>query len=345
MPNKLAPVFALALAAALAGISAPVSSDTWTVQTSMPTGSAIFKHVEQWTKKLEVMTGGEVTVQLAGGGAVVPHNQTMDAVAQGILQGDFTATVYFGGRDKVFAVMGDLVAGYDTPWQYLSYCYQGGGREIFQEAFDEYSKGRVQVIGCSPYARESFTSTVPIRGLDDLKGVKLRSPEGLAAEVFKRAGAAPVGLPASEVFTSLQKGVIQAADYSSYTEDKSVGMHDVAKYPIYPGIHSMPVLHFTVNKKKWDALSEANRLIIDTWYRATMMDLIQKLEISDRELVAADKASGATNVVDWPQTDRDKFRTIAASAWKDFAATSELAQKSYDSNIAFMKKMGLLADE
>lgn len=317
-------------------------AETWTVQTSTPSGSAIHKHFEAWAEKLKIMTDGEIAMQLVPAGGVVPYNQTMDAIGQGILQGDLTATVYFGGRDKAFAIMGDLIAGYDTPWQFFSYCYQGGGIDLFQEVFDKFTSGQVKVVGCAPYARESFTSTIPIKGIADLKGVKLRSPEGLAAEVFKRAGAAPVGLPASEVFTSLQKGVIQAADYSSYTEDKSVGMHDVAKYPIYPGIHSMPVIQFTVNKGKYDALSEAHKLILDAWYRATMVDLIQKLEVSDRELVAADKASGAINVVDWPQEERDKLRVIAAGAWKDFSEGSDLAKKAYDSHISFMKKMGML---
>jgi TRAP-type mannitol/chloroaromatic compound transport system substrate-binding protein len=322
--------------------SSSAIAEKWTVQASMPSGSAIFSHVDEWTKKLSIMTGGEVEISLVPAGAVVPATETMDAIADGILQGDFTATVYFGGRDKVFAIMGDLTAGYDTPWQYLSYCYQGGGREIFQEVFDEYGGGNVKVVGCAPYARESFTSTIPIRSVADLKGVKLRSPQGLAAEVFERAGAAPVGLPGSEIITSLQKGVIQAADYSSYTEDKSVGMHDIAKFPIYPGIHSMPVLHFTVNKGKWEKLSEANQLILDVWYRAAMMDLIQTLEISDRELVAKDKAAGELTVIDWPQAERDKFRAIAMTAWEDFSKGSDLAKKSYDSNISFMKQLGLL---
>ncbi len=317
-------------------------AETWTVQTSMPAGSAIFKHVEAWGAKLKTLTSGRVAINWVGGGAVVPHNQTIDAVGQGILQGDFTATVYFGGRDKVFAVMGDLIAGYDTPWQLLSYCYQGGGMDIFQEAFDKYTKKRVKVVGCAPYAKESFTSTIPIKSVADMKGVKMRSPEGLAAEVFRRAGANPVGLPASEVFTSLQKGVIQAADYSSYTEDESIGLHDIAKFPIYPGIHSMPIIHFTVSQNKWDALSAADKLAVDFWYRSTMMDLIQKLEISDRTLVARDRASKATTIINWTQAERDKLRNIAAGAWKDFAATSPLAKKAYESHMAFMKKMALL---
>jgi hypothetical protein len=73
-----------------------------------------------------------------------------------------------------------------------------------------------------------------------------------------------------------------------------------------------------------------------------MTDLIQKLEISDRELVAEDKAGGDVNVIDWSQAERDKMRAIAAGAWKDFSEGSELAKQAYESHVAFMKKMGLL---
>jgi TRAP-type mannitol/chloroaromatic compound transport system substrate-binding protein len=333
---------ALLLGAGLLIGTANVAAETWTLQTSTPAGSAITKHMEEWAKKLAIMTDNAIEIQLAPAGAVVPYNQTMDAIAQGILQGDLTSTVYFGGRDKAFAIMGDLISGYDTPWQFFSYCYQGGGKELLQEIFDNFTGGQVRVVGCAPSARESFTSSIEIKGVDVLQGVKIRSPEGLAAEVFKRAGATPVGLPASEVYTSLQKGVIQAADYSSYTEDKSVGMHEIAKYPIYPGIHSMPVLQFTVNKSKWDGLSEAQQLIVDSWYRAMLVDLIQKLELCDRELVATDTAAGDIHVIDWSREERDKLRAIAAGAWKDFSEGSELAKKAYESHMAFMKKLGLV---
>jgi len=317
-------------------------AETWTVQTSMPSGSYIFKHVEKWIPKLTSITNGRIKIQLVGGGTVVPHNQTIDAVGQDIIQGDFTATVYFGGRDKVFAIIGDMVAAYDNVWQVYSYCYQGGGKELFQKVWDKYTDKSVKIVGCAPYARESFTSTIPIKKLEDLKGVKLRAPEGLASEVFKRAGANPVGIPGSEVYTSLQKGVIEAADYSSYTEDKSIGLHEVAKYPIYPGIHSMPILHFSVNMEKWEKLSEADQIALDLWYRATMVDLMQDLELSDLKLVAEDKRTGAVNVQNWDQSERDKLRAIAADAWKAYSSESPLATEAYESVVAYLKAAGLL---
>ena len=113
-------------------------------------------------------------------------------MANGILDADLNAVSYFSGRDPALAVIGDLIAGYDTVDQVRTFCQYGGGKEILQKLYDKYTKGRVHVVGGGPYAKEAFVSTVPIRGVADFKGVKVRSPEGLGAEVFKRVGAAPV---------------------------------------------------------------------------------------------------------------------------------------------------------
>ena len=69
--------------------------------------------------------------------------------------------------------------------------------------------------------------------------------------------------------------------------DESVGLHEIAKFPIYPGIHSMPVIQFTVNKAAYDGLTPAQQTILDVWYRAMIADLAMQNEITDRELVAA----------------------------------------------------------
>jgi TRAP-type mannitol/chloroaromatic compound transport system substrate-binding protein len=325
-------------------MSAASAEQVWKVQTSMTAGESFYTNIqEHWLPRLAEMTNGELQIELTPVGSVVPYNETMDAISQGILQGDITSTVYFSGRSKAFAILGDLISGYETPDQIAMFCYHGGGRELIQEAFDTYAGGGVKVVGCGAIARESFTSKIPIRGIDDLKGVKVRSPEGLAAIVFERAGASTVALPASEVHTSIDKGVIDAADFSSYSMDESVGLHEIAKYPIYPGIHSMPVIQFTVNKAAYDSLTPAQQTILDVWYRAMIADLAMMNEITDRELVARDMAEGSeVEVVNWSKEDRDKLREIAAEAWAEFAEGDDLAKRAYEANIEFMKKIGLL---
>ncbi len=297
---------------------------------------------ENWSKKLEAMSGGDLKVEVLPTKAVVPHRETIDAVANGILDGDLNAVAYFSGRDPGFALMGDLIAGYDDPDQVQAFCMHGGGKEILQKLYDKILPGKSHVVGCGPYAKEALVAKKPINGVDDLKGVKIRSPEGLAAEVFKRAGAAPVSLPFSEVYTALEKGIVDAADASAYVNNTAHGMHKVAKYPLYPGIHSMAILQFIVNKDLWNKMSDAERTMLEVWYYAAYTAMRREADLEDRDLVAKDKAAGDLTVINWPQTERDKFRKIAVAAWEDMASKSDLAQEALDAHIAYMKRIGLL---
>jgi len=298
---------------------------------------------DNWQKKFNAMTGPDgVKIDVLPTKAVVPHRETIDAVANGILDGDLNAVSYFSGRDPAFAIMGDLIAGYDTPEQMQTFCQFGGGKEILQKIYDKYTKGKVHVVGCGPYAREAFVSSIEIKTVDDMKGVKVRSPEGLAAEVFKRAGATPVSLPFSEVYTSLEKGIVQAADASAHVNNDASGMYKVAKYPIYPGIHSMAVLQFIVNKDVWNKLSEAEQTALEVWYIAAYTSMRRSADLEDKKLAAKQRESGDVTVVDWEQGERDKFREIAVGAWTDFGAKSDLAKEALEANMDFMKTMGML---
>ena len=251
---------------------------TLKLQTSQSAGDFTFKYLtEKWAPKVEAMSGGSLSLQLMPTKSVVPHRETIDAVGVGILDGDLNAVSYFSGRDPVFAIIGDLIAGYDNPDQVQMFCMNAGGKEVLQKAYDKYTKGKVHVIGCGPYAREALVSKKKITGVADFEGVKIRSPEGLAAEVFKRVGASPVALPFSEVYTSLEKGIVDAADASAYVNNDSKGMHKIANYPIYPGIHSQAVLQFIVNKDTWNKLTDAERTILDVWYLAAYTDLRRHL--------------------------------------------------------------------
>lgn len=319
-----------------------VDAKTLKVQTSSTASHFTLSFLnENWLPKLKEMSGGTLEIELLPIGAVVPHRETPEAVSMGILDGDLTSINYFAGKDPAFALMGDLIAGYDSADQIQTFCANGGGKEMLQKLYDKYVPG-VHVVGCGAYAREAFVSKAPIRGVADFKGVKVRSPEGLAADVFRRAGAAPVSLPGSEVYTSLEKGVIDAADNSAYANNDANGLHKVAKFPIFPGIHSTPILQFTVSQMAWDAMTPAERTILSVWYVAAYNDMRRIVDMKDRELVARDRAAGVLEIIDWPQEERDAFRLIAVDAWEAFAASSDLAKEAYATHIAFMKKAGLL---
>lgn len=340
--KKVTGAVTLAVGLAVSASAAMAADRVLKIQTSSNASHASLAYLnEEWVPKLEAMTDGALSVELLPVDAVVPRRETAEAIGVGILDGDLTSINYFAGIDPAFALMGDLIAGYDSADQIQAFCAQGGGKEMLQKLYDTHFPG-VHVVGCGAYAREAFVSKVPVNGVADLKGLKIRSPEGLAADVFKRAGAAPVSMSGSETYGALEKGVIDAADNSAYANNDANGMHKIAQYPIFPGIHSTPILQFTVSEMVWEELSDAEKVALETWYLAAYNGLRQYFDRLDRQLVARDKAAGELTIIDWPQAERDKLRVIAQEAWNDFASQTDLAKEVYETHVAFMKQAGLL---
>lgn len=330
-------------AIALMAVATPAAAqNVLKFQGAATAGDFVQTVYEDWAAKFNAMTPDDgLKIEVLPFQAVVPYKETLEATSAGLLAGDMQAVSYFAGRDQAFSILGDLIAGYDKPEQTWAFCQHGGGKEMLQEAYDSIMPGKLHVVGCGSFTREALVSSIPINGVEDLKGVRIRSPEGLATAVFERAGAAPVPLPYSEVFSSLEKGVIDAADASSYANNSVTGAHSVAKYPLYPGIHSMAILQLVIGKAQWDRLSSAEQAMIEMWYGAMHHDLTHRAEIEDKRLVAEDLAKGDVTIINWPQAERDALREIAVEAWEATAKESELAAKALNAHYDFMKRIGL----
>lgn len=330
------------LAATTAAFASVTQAETLNIQTSFNAGDFSTQFItENWLPEIEKRTDGRVKIVLTPNGSVVPARDTPEAVAAGVLDGDFTSVNYFAGLEPAYAIMGDLISGYDTPEQMLGFCKDGGGEAMMQKAADAVTGGEVKVVACGPYSREALTARTPIRTFEDLKGKKIRSPEGLAAAVFSAAGASPVSIPFSEVFGALEKGIVDAADASAYVNNDATGLQDVAPYPLYPGIHSMPSMQFTVSKPKWDNLTPEDQATLRGWWYDMMYAMAAKVSELDAEIAARDDASDDIEVINWSQEDRDQLRVVARKQWEDYAQKSELAQEALDANITYMTEIGL----
>jgi len=119
-------------------------------------------------------------------------------------------------------------------------------------------------------------------------------------------------------------------------------MYKIAKYPIYPGIHSMAVLQFIVNKKVWDKMSKSDQTNLEMWYQASYDAMRREADLEDQAIAAEQRAGTDITVIDWTPEERAKFRAIAVGAWEDFAAKSPLAQEALDAHLKFMRSTGLL---
>lgn len=330
------------LASSVAALGTVAQAETLNIQTSFNAGDFSTKYItDNWLPKITEMTEGRITIVLTPNGSVVPARETPEAVAAGVIDGDFTSVNYFAGLEPAYAIMGDLISGYDTPEQMLGFCKDGGGEAMMQKAADAVTGGEVKVVACGPYSREALAARTPIRSFEDLKGKKIRSPEGLAAAVFSAAGASPVSIPFSEVFGALEKGIVDAADASAYVNNAATGLQDVAPFPLFPGIHSMPSMQFTVNAETWKEISEADQQALRTWWYDAMYAMAEEVSKQDKELAAKDDASDTIEVIDWSQEDRDKLRVVARQQWEEFAQKSDLAKEALDAHLSYMTAIGL----
>ncbi|PLW75309.1 TRAP transporter substrate-binding protein [Cohaesibacter celericrescens] len=311
----------------------------WTFQTSETTGEPQFVIKQQWAKNIEAMTDGRVKIDILSTGAVVPHNQTLDAVGSGILQGHLTDPSYFSGLNPAFSMLGNLVGAWGDPLEFLEYMQYGGGEELYNELVEPYN---VHLIGAAATGLEAFVSTKPIRTVADLKGLKVRAPEGMVYDIFTKAGASPVNLPGSEVYTGLEKGVVDAADYTVFSTNHAQGLHQFARYPNYPGFHSLPMVAVSINKEIWDGLPADIKQVMETATDAMAYDLVFKLKA--RDLVAVTEARQDENIeiIDMAPEERKKFRNIAKDEWAVWAKKNELTQKVYDSVVAFLTERNLM---
>lgn len=331
---------ALAAAAAIALPAVAGAADySFKFQSSDPAGNPNFILQTGWTKALAEKTGGKVEVELLPVGSVVAHNETQDAIAAGILDGHITDTSYFSGKDAAFGLIANPVGAWSDPQQMFDFMSKGGGKELMNELLAPYG---LQFIGATTPGLEAFVSKVPLNGVDDLKGLKLRAPEGLVQQVFAAAGAAPVNLPGSEVFTSLDKGVIDAADYTVFSTNQAQGMHKIATHPVYPGFHSMPLVEISMNKAKWDALPADIQQAFSDSVAEFAQKQVSVLKEKDLAAVAEAKAGGTITVHDWSAEERAKFRTIATGEWEKVAAKSANAKKVYAVLTKYLKDNGLV---
>lgn len=337
--NKLIKRTLLAGAFTLSAFSANAADFTLKIQSSDPSGDQNFQIQKAWADKLNKDSKGKIKINLLPVGSVVKHTETLGSIKMGILDGHVTATGYFSGKDPAFGLIGNMVGAWSDTSQLLDYMNNGGGNELMSELYKPYG---VKFVGASTTGVESFVSKVPLNGVDDLKGLKLRAPEGLVQQVFAAAGAAPVNLPGSEVFSALSKGVIDAADYTVFSTNQKNGLNDIASHPVQPGFHSLPLIDVSISQKKWNKLPKDLQALLVQSVKDFAQNITSTLKKADAKAVAEAKKNPKIIIHDWSAKERKKFRSIARTQWELFAKRSPNAKKVFDSVTSYLKAKNLL---
>lgn len=205
------------------------------------------------------MSNGRMDIRVFGANELVPPFEVFDAVSRGSAEMGHGAAYYWKGKHVAAPFFTTVPFGF-TAQEMNGWLHHGGGQDLWDELYAGFN--------LKPFAAGNTGTQMPgwynkeINSMRDLTGLKIRMP-GLAGEVLKRAGAVPVQLPGGELFTALESGVIDAAEWVGPYNDLTFGFHRIAKYYYYPGWHEPgPTLELIINKQMWDELPEDLQAII-----------------------------------------------------------------------------------
>ena len=234
----------------------------WKVVTSYPPKFPFFQEgTERMAKLIERMSGGRMKWQVYAAGELVGPLEVFDAVSQGrVTQAGSTASYFYAGKSPETQIFSSMPFG--MPYRgVMAWIYAGGGIELFRKYYKPFNLYPIQMVATGTEMGGWYRKE--IKSIADYKGLKMRIA-GLGGKVLAKAGVNVVNVPPSDLFTALERGVIDATDLVNPFIDMRTGLHQVAKYYYYPGWQEpCTTTTLIVNLKVWEALADDLKAIVE----------------------------------------------------------------------------------
>ncbi|RDE19902.1 C4-dicarboxylate ABC transporter [Motiliproteus coralliicola] len=287
-------VTAAALTAAMSVAVPATAADKTLLKTPVAFGThlpALGTPIKWVSEQLPVMSGNKLKMKIYEPGKLVAPPEILEAVSSGKVNSGYATAGYWQGKMPAAALFSAVPFGPEAG-EYLAWMYFGNGLKLYQEMYDTAGYN-VKVLPCAIISPEtSGWFKKPIEKPEDLKGLNMRF-FGLGASVMEKLGVGTVQIPGGEIFGALEKGAIDASEFSQPAIDQRLGFHKIAKYNYFPGWHQQStVFELLVNKDAWGKMSEANQAILETTCKASMTNAIAEGESMQHDVMAKAKANG-----------------------------------------------------
>ncbi|MHA7925832.1 MAG: TRAP transporter substrate-binding protein DctP [Marinobacter sp.] len=336
--------------AMLMGAGQAHAATTWKIQSTWDAGTVGYTLFEDWCQSIEAKSGGELKFQCFPAKAVAADNNSLfDSVRSGVLQGMNPFTLYWAGKIPASVFLSSYPAGPDQPHQWDTMFYSMGMLEKTREI---YKKFGLFYVGPIQHDANIIHSKQPVNSLADLKGMKIRVPGGMVAEVFQQFGVSTVSLPGSDIFPALEKGTIDAADFVGPAVNYELGFSQVTDYIIFgpPGVMSIyqPVdlMDLTVSMRAWNSISPELQQLVEDEVRIYSQKHYLAIQARNIEAMEKFKADGDT-VTRLSQEDVETWRKAAIPIWFNWANKNEDARAILDIQLEYMMNdtVGYITEE
>ena len=296
-------------------------------QSTWPTKDIFHEYAQDYAKKVNDMSGGDLKIEVLPAGSVVKAFDLIDAVSKGTLDGGHGVVAYWYGKNSAMAIWGSGPAfGMDAN-MVLAWHYYGGGKALLEEIYKNLNLDVVSFLYGPMPTQPLGWYKKPVTKVADFKGLKFRTV-GLSIDIFQGLGAAVNALPGAEIVPAMDRGLLDAAEFNNTTSDRALGFADVSKVCMLQSWHqSGEQFEIIFNKKKYDSLPTKLKSIIATAVEASSADMSWK---------AIERYSG--DYITLQQTDKVKFyKTPASILNEQLAVWDKIMEKKSAENPMFKR--------
>lgn len=313
-------------------VAAQAAEVKWKMATSWGGGPLMEIGAKAFAEKVKFMTDGRVEIQVFPGGQLGSALKVSETVRNGVAEVGHTWMGYDWGQDKTTVLFGGFAGSMDSE-RMLHWLYEAGGADMWRQFRDE----KFGIVSMPLFIRtaEAFLhSRKAVRSLEDLNGLKLRTA-GAWLEISKTLGAAPVTMPGAEVYTSLERGAIDATEWGTLYENISPGFHKIAKYVIIPGVHQ-PVAPFEVmfNKEAWAELDARDQALVEAAAKLVTFETWTKIGHEDAKALAFFRDAG-NEIIELDDAVQIKTKEMARSWAADQAKENPWFEKAWQAQQEF----------
>ena len=321
--------------AAVSGPAVAQSADPlirWRCVSSFPKNlTVLFGCSEVMAKTVAEITDNKFQIQVFAAGEVVPGLQAFDAVVNNTVQMCHTASYYYTGKDTGFA-FGSHVPFMLNTSQQNAWAYYGEGKKLLEDYYRGYKV--VGFPGGNSTAQMGGWFRKEIKSVDDLKGLKFRI-SGLGGQVLAKMGVVPQQIGAGDIYPSLERGTIDAAEFNGPYDDEKLGFYKVAPYYYYPGFwDGTSMQHFFINSAEWDKLPKSYQAAIRTASAMANIDSMAHYDALNPPALRRLLAAGV-KLSSFPNTIVNGAYKVALDLYAELSAKNPEFKKMYESQRAF----------
>jgi len=298
------------------------------VTTWQPKLPVLQEGCERLAKRIGELSNGRLNIHVFAAGELVPAMESFQAVSDGTVECGSGAAYYWAGKEPATQWFSAVPFGLNA--QGMAAWFHGGdGLKLWEEVYAPFHL--IPRPGGSTGSQMGGWFNKKIETIGDFKGLKMRIP-GLGGKVVALAGGTVVLTPGGEIFTNLERGVIDATEWIGPYHDLRMGLHQAAKYYYYPGWHEPGTyLEYFFNKKAYESLPGDLQQIIDTACMEMETWMLPQFDTNNGIALQTLINKYKVQLCEFPDDVLDALRPMAAEAVEQEAAKTAIARRVNES--------------